>query len=383
MTKNLEQGSNMFKKILIFLSSLLINLKKTIKFILEKLKYVIILIFNFILKKMVALSMKYAQSTFHQKITFPLLEKVIKKPFHKVSKPIKYWYSFKLNNQQRRTVTGYLFLAPYIIGALVFMGIPLVFVIYMSFNKVVYDGTTSGYNFEWIGLQNYINSLLIDIEFVIPLQDYIVQMILYVPLIITLAIIIAVLLNAKLKGTSFFRLIFFLPVLSLSASFLQTIENFGGLDVEVNGLLSNIINQLVSSPEAYMLVLEVFTSITTTMWFTAVPALIFLAALQKVDTKLYEAAQMDGASPWFVFWKITLPSIWSLISVAIIYTIVFMGNFEGNPINQLIIEISNTVGKGGKGAAAAIALSFTAIQMILIGIFLYLTKPKMTKGTRG
>ena len=373
----------MFKKIFIFLSSLLINLKQTIRFVLQKVEDVIVLIFTFILKGMGALSMRYTQSTFHQKFMLPLLDKIIKKTFHKVSKPIEYWYSFKLNNQQRRAVTGYLFLAPYIIGALVFMVIPLVFVVYMSFNKVVYDGTISGYNFEWIGLQNYINSLFVDIEFIIPLQDYMVQMVLYVPLIITLAIIIAVLLNSKLKGTSFFRLIFFLPVLSLSASFLQTIENFGGLDVEVTGILSNIIHKLVSSQEAYMLVLEIFTSITTTMWFTAVPALIFLAALQKVDTKLYEAAQMDGASPWFVFWKITLPSIWPLISVAIIYTIVFMGNFEGNPINQLIVEISNTVGKGGKGAAAAIALSFTAIQMILIGIFLYLTKPKTTKGTRG
>ncbi len=333
------------------------------------------LIGMYILRPIANVFAKYVYPHLYRFIITP-----IKKAFNKViGNRIGRWYNAQ-TNKRKRAINGYIFTLPYIIGTAVFVLIPLFFVIFMSFNKVTIDASRGTLEFEWLNLAMYKRVLLEDLDYMVALQEYIFELIIFVPLVISLAIIIAVLLNSKVKAVSFFRLVFFMPVLVLSASFLEQLEAFGGLEIEVNMFVENVIFFFVSSKESYDLIIQLFSTVARTLWFTAVPALIFLGALQKVDKNLYEAAAIDGASTWDTFWKITLPSIWPLVSVAIIFIIAFMGSFDGNIINDIIMETSASSGKGGYGAASAIAVSYTIVQIAIIALLTYITMPKKRKG---
>ena len=134
---------------------------------------------------------------------------------------------------------------------------------------------------------------------------------------------IAVLLNQPIKGRGAFRSIFFLPVIISSGPVINELitQGAGGANIfESYGFISiieNTLNPALSGP-----IINVFSEIIIIFWFSGVQILIFLAGLQKVDRQIYEAARVDGAGPWESFWKITLPSLSSLIFVNVIYTVV-------------------------------------------------------------
>jgi ABC-type sugar transport system permease subunit len=118
------------------------------------------------------------------------------------------------------------------------------------------------------------------------------------------------------------------------------------------------------------------------LWYAGIPILIFLAGLQKVDPALYEAASIDGASPWQKFWKITLPSIMPLTSVSVIYIIVSMslfvepGGLLENIRTHLLYGAPDSAFWFGYGYASAIAWVYFILMVILIGIFVFIFSPK-------
>jgi ABC-type sugar transport system permease subunit len=104
------------------------------------------------------------------------------------------------------------------------------------------------------------------------------------------------------------------------------------------------------------------------LWFSGVQILIFLAGLQKVDQSLYEAARIDGASPWESFWKVTLPMLMPLVIVNVIYSIVYVSTFA---LNEIIILIKNNMFSTitGFGYATAVAWIYFIIITLVLAIW--------------
>lgn len=276
---------------------------------------------------------------------------------------------------QKKALTGYLFLTPWIIGFFGLVIYPFGRIIYMSLNNVsLYQ---QDYTYEWVGLRNFQRILMEDIDFVIEVQNFIVRVLLYSPVIITLAIIIAMLLNQDIKGKGIFRMIFFLPIIILNGELLENMSNYGGMDISLSFFVIDIINTLI--PEfAVGLFVGLFEIIIEILWYTGLPILIFLAMLQKVDKSLYEAASIDGANAWSIFWKITLPAIRPAITVSIIFIVVFLANFDGNPINALILASKND-GSRRDGYASAMALIYSFIQIAVITILYFIVRQRPQK----
>lgn len=268
--------------------------------------------------------------------------------------------------EKRQAYTGYLFMIPWIVGFFGLFLYPLVRTIYMSLNVVM--SSVDGYVFRWEGLGNYKRILTEDIDFVLAAQNYFVRVLVYTPVIISLAIIIAMLLNQNIKGKGIFRMIFFLPIIILNGELLANISNYGGMDIHMNAFVLDMIYTIVPA-SAFDIVLNLFSYIIEILWYTGVPILIFLAMLQKVDKSLYEAAAIDGANGWSIFWKITLPTLRSAITVAIIFIVVFLANFDGNPVNDIIITSMNA-GNRSEGYASAISIIYSFLQLFVIGILL-------------
>jgi ABC-type sugar transport system permease subunit len=122
------------------------------------------------------------------------------------------------------------------------------------------------------------------------------------------------------------------------------------------------------------------------LWYAGIPILIFIAGLQKIDPSLYEAAAMDGASPWMRFFKITLPSIVPFMGISIVYIVVSMSLYvEPGGILDLT-RIHMLVGSPdsgfwfGYGYAAAIAWLYFLVMVIIILIFTRLVAERKQKG---
>lgn len=280
--------------------------------------------------------------------------------------------------KNKQAWTGVFFISPWIIGFLAFVAYPLYRTVFMSFYNVSF-GFKSGWRYEWVGAENYKRILSEDTDFVIEAQNFVVGTLLNVPVIIALSMIIAVLLNQKLRGKAFFRLLFFLPIVILNGELMENMNTYGGMSITANHFIMETMQTVIPSDNVVLLIGNLFGLIVELLWYSAVPILIFLAALQKIGKDMYEAASIDGASPWTSFWKITLPTIYPMISLCVIYLVVFLANFEANPINGIIMA-SKYDGSRREGYASALSILYSAVQIVMIAVLYYATRSRNEKG---
>jgi multiple sugar transport system permease protein len=205
--------------------------------------------------------------------------------------------------QRREGLIGYLFLLPWVIG---FLGLtlgPMLFSLYASFTQ--YNIVSAPI---WTGFYNYHLIFQTDNDFRIALFNTFWYVIVRTPIHIVIALILALLLNLKLGGTNFFRTIFYSPTVlgGVSAIFLWIwILNPQGLINSALGLVH------VPGPNWFY----------SPMW--SKPG---LAGLNAVPRTLYESAEIDGASVWGRFWRVTVP----LLSPSIFFLVVtnIIGGFQ-------------------------------------------------------
>ena len=114
------------------------------------------------------------------------------------------------------------------------------------------------------------------------------------------------------------------------------------------------------------IMLSLFQNFTMILWFTGIPIILFINALQKINRALYEAAKIDGATGWQILWKITIPIIKPTALVAAIFTIVQIGMYNINPVYGLIRTQMYQIGSG-LGLASAFAWLYSIVVLIFVG----------------
>lgn len=277
---------------------------------------------------------------------------------------------------KREAITGLLFVSPWILGALIFLAYPLITSFWYALNNIRI--TPVGKNFNFVGYGNFTQILLSDADFPTQLIDYLTSTIISVPVIVVFALIIAMMLNQKIKARGFFRMIFFLPVIIVSGPILGmlTQQGAGSITAIDTQAISNAIHGFLPYSLAEP-ISDIFENMVTILWYAGVPILIFLSALQKIDRSMYEAAQIDGGSGWECFWKITLPMIKPMILLNCVYTIVFISNNNQNAIIELIkASMFSGTKEKGYGYASAMAWMYSLVVLLIVGLFalLFLAK---------
>ena len=270
---------------------------------------------------------------------------------------------------KREAITGLIFVSPWILGACIFLAYPLI----TSFQYALHNIriTPMGRNFTFVGYGNFTQILLSDADFPTQIIDYVTTTIISVPIIVVFALIIAMMLNQKIKARGFFRLIFFLPVIIVSGPILGMLTEQGAgsitaIDTQaISTAVHNFLPYSLAEP-----ISEIFENMVTILWYSGVQILIFLSGLQKIDRSMYEAAQIDGGSGWECFWKITLPNIKPLVLLNCVYTVVFISNNNQNAIIELIKNsmFSGTIEKG-YGYASAMAWLYSIVVLLIVGLF--------------
>lgn len=276
---------------------------------------------------------------------------------------------FKLTNKRREAIVGYMFIGIWIIGFFWFAFIPLIQSIMYSFSDVIISGD-EGIQTTWIGFDNYIQ-VFSQFTYIEALQEFVVRLVIYLPLILIIGMILAILLNQKIKLRGLFRSTFFLPVIVASGPIMTTLlgvdGNGGLLAISGSDTISEALNNLLP---AFLsdAVGNLFAHLISILWFSGVQIILFLAGLQKINKEVYEAASIDGASPWETFWKITLPSLKNIILVAAIYTVVMLATF---PNNSVLIRI-NEARRTDYGYASALSWVYFLIIAVILGVIAFL-----------
>ena len=285
----------------------------------------------------------------------------------------------KVSLDKRKARSGYFFVAPFLIG-LVLIYVPiLIDSIWMSF---CYTKQTIGAPiYEWIGFQNYSDAFR-DKAFVSTLVSGIQQLVFEVPAIIVFSLFVAVVLNQKMLGRAVFRAIFFVPVI-LSAGLMETINANdvisgaveGGVNDGSGGASGGGAAEIISvmdfqalfanmkvGQELVTYVVGLVNSIYDIVNDSGVQKLIFLAGLQSISPSIYEAAQIEGATGWETFWKITFPMISPMILVNSVYTLIDAFTKSTNPIMTLISDVFKP------GLKTAMYWIYFGIVMLLVGL---------------
>jgi ABC-type sugar transport system permease subunit len=289
-----------------------------------------------------------------------------------------------VTRKMRHAIYGYFFISLWLVGFAIFTFYPLLYSLYLSFHEAYYN-LEQGVITTFIGFDNYINIFRSSI--LLPLfSSYLGSIIIAVPIILVFSVVIAMLVNTPIKGKGAWRSIFFLPVIISTGPVLNELNAQNAItlpNIQESPVIDYVVNNLpdlVADP-----LLLVINSMLLILWYAGIPILIFLAGLQKIDPSLYEAASMDGASPWMRFWKITLPSLMPFMGISIVYVVVSMSLYvEAGGILDLVrthilVGAPDSAFWFGYGYAAAIAWVYFILMVILILIFTALTRERRRK----
>jgi len=203
--------------------------------------------------------------------------------------------------RRREALEGYLALAPWAFGFVVFTGLPIALSVYLSLTQFTIARPP-----VFIGLENYARMFTRDPLFWQALKVTLLFVLLSLPLKLVLGLALALLLNIKVPGMHFFRTVFYLPAVisgvAVSLMWMWLLQPDTGV---ANTLLSYI---GVQGPNWFWDRDWALPSVAMmSVWKVGGSAIIYLAGLQNIPPQLYEAAQIDGASRWQRFWRITLP----------------------------------------------------------------------------
>jgi len=273
----------------------------------------------------------------------------------------------RMKIRTREALQGLAFISPWLIGFLIFTLVPLVRTFWLSLNEV--RVTAGGIRTFFVELKNYKDAFLTDVTFSGMLIDYALQMAVYIPVIISFSMAVALLLNLKIRGQGLFRTIFFLPVIISSGPVLAELADKGAMTFEGLTKLDFLVNlQTTLPPSIARLLAFAVGSFIVILWFSGVQILIYLASLQKIDRSMYEAARIDGASGWQILWKLTIPSLIPITFINIVYTIVTVSTFSTNAVIQKI-QTDMYRPERGLGYASALSWIYFLVMLAIIGLF--------------
>ncbi len=276
----------------------------------------------------------------------------------------------RMSSRTREAIECYIFILPALLGLLFFYIGPMIASLYYSFTD--YNLLSPA---EWVGLENY-RDLLGDELFWKSLRVTAIYSGVSVPLVLLLALGMALLLNQRLRGMVFFRTVYYLPTVMSGVAIATLWKWIFNADYGVLNLLLEKIGirgPMWLTDERW----AIWALIMTSLWTAGGSMLIFLAGLQSIPNDLYEAASIDGAGRWSKFRNITLPLIshvtffnlvLGIIGALQVFTEAYVLTRGGPNNSTLLLSVylyRNAFEYLKMGYASAIAWAMFAIVMVL------------------
>lgn len=279
----------------------------------------------------------------------------------------------KMSLERKINLSGYIFMLPWIIGAIFFFVVPFIESVFYSFSEVTLN--TDGLALKNVGLDNYKYMLLVNADFTQDVARSFKSLVTQVPLIWFFSLFIAILMNQKFIGRTFMRAIFFLPVIIGTGMVIKIINSdvfvTSGLDETSQIFQANVLQEILTQMNVDQSISDFLLKATSNVfdltWKSGLQILLYLSSLQTIPTTYYEVASVEGANAWDSFWKITFPVLAPTSLLVVIYTIIdtFTDSTSGvmRSIMNKIIDFLY-----GYASASAI-IYFVVIAFVLLIVF--------------
>ncbi|NLE14372.1 MAG: sugar ABC transporter permease [Spirochaetales bacterium] len=209
--------------------------------------------------------------------------------------------------RKRYNYTGYLYILPWIIGFLLLQLVPLINSFWYSFTNFQLLGDP-----KFLGLENYKKIFTADPTFLQSLKVTSYYVLIAVPLKISFALVIAIILNQNIKGINLFRTLYYIPSILGGSVAISVLWKYLFMN---QGVVNNLIGQVgfkavdwLGDPRYALGTISLVT-----VWQFGSSMLLFLAGLKQIPVSQYEAARIDGAGRMRIFWQITIPELSPII----------------------------------------------------------------------
>ncbi len=275
---------------------------------------------------------------------------------------------------QRRARAGIGFVLPFIIGFLCFYLQPLATSIYYTFQNMQ-PAKGGGISLEFVGWKNYIEMFGEEADFWVKLWSTLGDLLYTVPVVVIFSLFISIILNQEFRGRLIARAVFFMPVVVTSGVVITIIKGdtfYGNMESDSSSTVFQAAGMLeilegMNLPEEFIAqFINIVNKIFDTLWKCGVQILLFLAALQGVGPQLYEAAKIEGATGWEIFWKVTFPNVSPIILVNVIYTIIDSITDKSNVVMEYIN--STAFSNLNYSKACLMAWIFFIILLVIVGV---------------
>ncbi|MFG2556073.1 carbohydrate ABC transporter permease [Streptomyces sp. NPDC048581] len=272
----------------------------------------------------------------------------------------------KRRPKRERQGPAWVFLSPWVLGAIVLTLLPMAVSLYLSFTD--YDLFNPP---RWVGLRNYVQMFTEDPRYWRSVVTTLTYVVIAVPLQLALALVVALALKSMKRGKGFYRSAFYAPSLlgaSMSIALVwRAVFNDGGTVDHLFGT-----GGWVNKPGWALLAVALLT-----VWQFGAPMVIFLAGLQQIPSELYEAAAVDGAGKWRQFLSVTVPMLspvlfFNLVLQTIQAFQVFTPAFalsagKGGPADSTLVYTLYLYDRGFVASHMGYASAMAWVLLIVIG----------------
>ena len=279
-----------------------------------------------------------------------------------------------------RAKYGYMFIAPWIVGLLLFFLIPIGQSLYYAFAEVKFS--ENGLLSTFVGLKNFNYIINEHPKYLDNMVKSLTTIGFSLPAIIIISLIIALILNTKFKGRTFFRGLYFLPVIIASGVVIELLFAVNSEDIvssRMNEAVSNnmidfgnVILKLGIPSQIAGYLSAVLNNIFDIVWNCGIQIILFISGMQSIPDQLYEVAKVEGCTKWEEFWYITLPMLSRTLMLVIVFTIVELLTTKTNVLMELVLATINNL-EYGPGAAMA-WFYFMIIGVVLAAVMFLLDR---------
>lgn len=285
----------------------------------------------------------------------------------------------RLSYKNQKALIGLCLIMPWFIGSIWFFIIPFFESFLFSFQNVSLG--EGGMITEMVGFEHYEKLFTGDPEFLGILQNTLSSIWYEIILVIVLSCFLAVLLNGKYKGRIVVRGIFFLPVIIASGVVMSVFSQSGATSEMLSGsrqtsmfegvVFTEVLAQIGLPEDVVAMIGEIISRLFTLVWKSGVQTILLLAGLQSVPKTSYEAAQVEGATAWEMFWKITFPLLSPTLVLCSFYTVIDLANDRSQLIVDYVYRYST---KLNYGYSSAIANIWFVIILVCVGVIFLISR---------
>ncbi len=283
----------------------------------------------------------------------------------------------RVSMRTRKAIHGYLYILPWFLGFLYFYVIGVAQTIEFSLSELQIL-PTAGYSSKPVGLQNFITAFTGHGSFKQTFATSMMDIVIDVPLIIFFSLFMSIVLNRKFRGRWLIRAVFFLPVIFSSGAITEAMnfsatvmaggvstasEEFSSTDGVSMAYYMALFESLAMPGFILEYLADAIARLSEIISASSVQIIIFIGALQAIPSSLYEVSNIEGATAYETFWKVTLPMVMPHVITCVVYTIVF--RFAQSEVIDLAYQTAFRQYDYGLSAAFSI-ISTVSVSLLLI-----------------